>query len=198
MVTCVLLSAGESQRFGSPKALAKTSQKTAIEDLQNTLIDSIADEIIVVLGAYSGAIGPHVFNHKKVRIVHNKDYKLGQTSSFQAGLSAVRDNACAVLLVPVDCPFIRTSTVDALIRHFKQTAPAILVPVYRLKRGHPPVFNAALKKEILALPPSIGLNSLFPDHPPQTLDVDDPGIVQAFNTPQELEQIKNPVKNGAN
>ena len=116
MVTCVLLSAGESQRFGSPKALAKTSQKTAIEDLQDTLIASIADDIIVVLGAYAEAIGPHVFNHKKVRIVHNKDYKLGQTSSFQAGLRALKDNASAVLLTPVDCPFIRTSTVDVRMK----------------------------------------------------------------------------------
>ena len=190
MVTCILLSAGESQRFGSPKALAKTSRKTAIEDLQNTLINSIADDIIVVLGACSEAIEPHVFNHKKVRVVHNKDYKSGQTSSFQTGLRALKDNAHAILLAPVDCPFIRTSTVDALIRHFKQTAPAILVPVYCSRRGHPPVFNATLKKEALALPPSSGLNTLFSDHPPQTLDVDDPGIVQTFNTPEELEQIK--------
>ena len=190
MVTCVLLSAGESQRFGSPKALAQTSRKTAIEDLQDTLIASLADDIIVVLGAHAQAVEPHVFNHKKVRIVHNKDYKLGQTSSFQTGLRALKDDTRAVLLVPVDCPFIRTSTVDALIRHFKQTASSILVPTYHSRRGHPPAFNITLKKEILALPPSSGLHSLFQDHPPQTLGIDDPGIVRSFNTPEELEQIK--------
>ena len=190
MIACVLLSAGESQRFGSPKALAKTSRKTAIEDLQDTLIASIADDIIVVLGAHAEAIEPHVFNHKKVRIVHNKDYKLGQTSSFQAGLRAVGDNARAVLLAPVDCPFIRASTVDALIRCFEKTAPSILVPVYNSRRGHPPVFSAALKKEVLALPPSSGSNTLFQNHALQTLDIDDPGIVQTFNTPEELEKIK--------
>ena len=191
MTTCILLSAGESQRFGSPKALARTSQHTAIEDLQNALINSIADDIIVVLGAHLDTIKPHVFNHKKVRIVYNKDYKLGQTSSFQAGLSAVGDKASAVLLVPVDCPFIRTDTIDTLIHHFKQNNPSILVPAYKNKRGHPPVFNISLKNDILALAPSVGLNSLFQRHTPRVLEMDDPGIILTFNTPGELAQIKN-------
>ena len=192
MISCVLLSAGESERFGSPKALARTSRRTAIEDLQNTLLSSIADEIIVVLGAYFDVLKPHVFNHKKVRIVYNKDYKLGQTSSFQAGLSIVGKETRAVLLAPVDCPFILTSTVDALIRHFKQSGPTVLIPAYQNKHGHPPVFNASLKTEILALSPSKGLNSLFAVHAPQTLEINDPGIVQPFNTPAELEAIKKP------
>jgi len=192
MITCILLSAGESERFGSPKALARTSQRTAIEDLQNTLLGSIADEIIVVLGAYVDAVKPHVFNHKKVRVVYNKDYKLGQTSSFQTGLSAVGNGTGAVLLVPVDCPLILTSTVDLLIRHFEQSNPVLLIPAYQGKRGHPPVFNASLKTEILTLSPSIGLNSLFAGHAPQILEINDPGIVQTFNTPEELEAIKKP------
>ena len=189
MITCIILSAGESQRFRSPKALARTSRRTAIEDLQNTLLGSIADEIIVVLGAYVDAVKPHVFNHKKVRIVYNKDYKLGQTSSFQTGLSAVGNETRAVLLAPVDCPLILTSTVDLLIRHFKQNNPVLLIPAYQGKRGHPPVFNASLKTDILALSPSTGVNSLFAVHVPEILEINDPGIVQAFNTPAELEQL---------
>ncbi len=190
MISCVLLSAGENQRFGSPKALARTSRRTVLEDLQNTLLGSIADEIIVVLGAYFDAVKPHVFNHKKVRIVYNKDYKLGQTSSFQTGLSAVGNETRAVLLVPVDCPLILASTVDVLIRHFKQNSPDILIPAYQGKRGHPPVFNASLKAEILDLSPSTGLNSLFAVHTPEIFEINDPGIIQTFNTPEELEQIK--------
>src|SRR3989338_11318940 len=134
MISCVLLSAGESERFGSPKALARTSRRTAIEDLQNTLLISIAEEIIVVLGAYFDVLKPYVFNHKKVRIVYNKDYKLGQTSSFQTGLSAVGNETRAVLLAPVDCPLILTSTVDTLIHDFKQSSPPILIPAYQTKR----------------------------------------------------------------
>ena len=190
MVRCVLLSAGESQRFGSPKALVKTSKQTAIEELQNTLVNSVADEIMVVLGAHLDAVKPHVLNHKKVHIVYNKDYKLGQTSSFQAGLSSVGNDSRAVLLVPVDCPFIRTSTINALIGCFNEKNPDILIPTYQGKRGHPPLFNASLKQEILALPTSVGLNTLFKRYIPKTLEINDPGIIRTFNTPTELEKIR--------
>ncbi len=187
MVSCILLSAGESQRFGSPKALAKISHHSAIEEVQNSLLSSMADEIVVVLGAHSESIKRHVFNHKRVRIVYNKDYKLGQTSSLQAGLSVV--DKADFLMIPVDCPFVQTATIDTLIRYFKQHQPSVLVPTYQGQRGHPPVLNASLKKEILALGPSIGLNHLFLAYPPVLLEIDDPGIIQTFNTPAELKEL---------
>ena len=190
MISCVLLSAGESQRFGSPKALATLGKHTAIEKLQSTLVDSPVDEIIVVLGAHLDAVKPYVFNHKKVRIVYNKDHKLGQTSSFQAGLSAVAKESKAVFLAPVDCPLVQILTISALIDHFKKNDPAILVPAYKGKRGHPPLFNISFKKEILALPTSTGLNTLFEKYIPDTLEINDPGIIRTFNTPTDLEQIK--------
>ena len=74
MISCILLTAGESQRFGSPKALAQIHQTKAIEVLQEKLIQSLVAEIIIVTGAYENLIKPYVFNHSKVRVVHNKDY----------------------------------------------------------------------------------------------------------------------------
>ena len=85
MITCILLSAGLSERFGSPKALACLSDSTVIEHLQNTLLQSCCDKIIVVLGAHASLIQPFIFIHSRIRVVYNKDYYFGQTSSLQAG-----------------------------------------------------------------------------------------------------------------
>ena len=76
MVTCILLSAGESRRFGSPKALATIGTTNAIGRIQTTLLSTPVSEIIIVLGSGSKTIEPYVFNHKKVRIVYNKNYGL--------------------------------------------------------------------------------------------------------------------------
>jgi len=89
MIACILLSAGLSQRFGSPKALAQWNTGTVIEHLQNLLVKSQVDEIIVVCGAHADQIKPHILEHKQVRFVYNKDYNFGQTSSFKAGLKSV-------------------------------------------------------------------------------------------------------------
>ena len=100
MISCILLTAGESKRFGSPKALADIGQNKAIQLLQQKLLQSIVDEIIIVTGASESLIKPYVLNHSKVRLVHNKDYKFGQTSSFQTGLSIVDKNSFGFMLLP--------------------------------------------------------------------------------------------------
>jgi molybdenum cofactor cytidylyltransferase len=190
MISCVLLSAGESRRFGSPKALAKIGQENAIERIQNTLLASnIVDEIIVVLGAQAERISPYVFNHKKLRLVHNKDFKLGQTSSVQAGISNIEAFTRGIMLFPVDCPLIKPETIEEISHFFIEKNPSILVPVYQSQKGHPPIFNIALKRDILELPVEKGLNSLFIGHSPVTIETQDPGVLKTFNTPEEFKKM---------
>ena len=189
MVTCILLSAGLSQRFGSPKALAKIGGINAIEHLQNTLLASSCDEIIIVLGAFAETITPSIFIHSRIRVVYNKDYIFGQTSSMQAGLQAAHEGSSGVLLLPVDCPLVKSSSIDQVIGEFNRNEPDILIPVYNGKKGHPPVFHQRLRSKILGLPHGAGLNSLFVHHPAQTVAIDDEGIIKSFNTPEEFEKI---------
>lgn len=189
MVTCIVLAAGESRRFGSPKALASVDDKAAIGRVTQMLAASTVDAVIVVLGANAQAIEPQVFNHKKVSIVHNKDYKLGQTSSVQTGFRAVGPGASAIMVLPVDCPWVSTATVTAMVAYFKENRPLLLVPSYQGKRGHPLLLNSVLKETILQLTPAEGLNTLFNDNPVSVLEVDDPGVLKTFNTPEELNRL---------
>ena len=192
MVSCILLSAGSSQRFGSPKALAKINGATAIEHLQSTLVQSEAGEIIIVLGAGADQIKPYLFNHTKVKFVYNKDYNLGQTSSFKAGLSVVSDAARGILLQPVDTPFVKTETVNLIIHQFEKIECDILIPTHNRHKGHPPVFHVKNKKALLALPDAIGLNQFEHEHEAEIrlFPVEDPGAASSFNTPEEFEEIK--------
>jgi molybdenum cofactor cytidylyltransferase len=190
MISCVLLTAGLSERFGSPKALASLHNAIIIEHLQKTLLQTSCAEIIIVLGAYAQEIKAHLFNHKRINIVYNKDYKLGQTSSMQTGLRKASSNTHGYMLLPVDCPLIEVSTIEQIIDHFHHTQPHILIPTYQNKKGHPPIFHKNIRTDILNVPPSQGLNSLFTSFPPKTIEIKDPGIIRSFNTPQEFEQIK--------
>lgn len=189
MISCILLSAGESKRFGSPKALAQIHQTTAIELLQTMLLKSIVNEIIVVTGAHDDLIKPHVFNHSKVRIVYNKDYKIGQTSSFQTGISVANPLADGFMLLPVDCPFIQPQTIDQLIEYFNHKQSSILLPIHKGMRGHPPIFHKNLRETILNLNPYQGMNNFMREQIVESLELEDPGIVQTFNTPEELNKL---------
>src|SRR3989338_3666132 len=75
MISCILLSAGLSSRFGSPKALGLLDPSlTVIERVQQMLVSSRLDEIVIVLGFRHTRIKPYVLNHKKIKVVYNKDY----------------------------------------------------------------------------------------------------------------------------
>src|SRR5262249_23059179 len=140
-------------------------------------------------GANQELIEPYVFNHTKVRVVYNKNYKLGQTSSVQAAVAALNDEADGFMLFPVDCPWIAKSTVQELLKDFERNRPEILIPVYQGHRGHLPLFNISLKPEILNFSANQGLNSLFAQKSPALLEIKDPGILKTFNTPQELQKL---------
>ncbi len=64
MTSCVLLCAGKSLRFGSPKALCDLGGETIIARLQKTLLASRIDEIIIVSGAVIVYMEPHILKHK--------------------------------------------------------------------------------------------------------------------------------------
>jgi len=190
MITCILLSAGTSRRFGSPKALACLCGTPVIEHVQKALLQSSCDKIIVVLGACHKEVRPSIFIHSRIRVVYNKNYYFGQTSSVQAGWREADIASEGVLFLPVDYPLVQSSSIDKIIHCFKKLGgPDILVPTYQNKKGHPSIFHQRLSPKALALPMGMGLNSLFAAHPPQTIEIDDSGIIKSFNTPQEFEAL---------
>ena len=194
MISCILLSAGLSSRFGSAKALAKISDEhTVIEALQTQLTASKISEILVVLGAHAEAVKPHIFKHMKIKVVYNKDYILGQTSSFKAGLAQISPQSSGVVILPVDFAFIKTHTFDYLIECFyKENNSSILIPTFQNRKGHPPLFRTNITEEFFGLDDNLGINEVFHRHTENTklLPVDDPGVVSSFNTREEFENLK--------
>jgi CTP:molybdopterin cytidylyltransferase MocA len=73
----------------------------------------------VVLGAHARQIQPSIFIHSRIRVVYNKDYYFGQTSSVQAGWREADDSSQGVMFLPVDCPLVQASSIDQIIHHFK-------------------------------------------------------------------------------
>lgn len=192
MISCILLSAGLSSRFGSPKALAKLNSKTTIEHLTATLLASKVDEIIVVLGDMAETIKPIIPKHSKIKIVFNELFREGQTSSFKAGLRTVSPKAKGMMLSPVDTPLVTAKTLNMLIEEFYLKEPAILIPAFETRRGHPPIFHVQLKEQLLNLSSSKGLNEFEREHSAEAcfFPVSDPGILINFNTPEEFTPLK--------
>src|SRR3990167_3369898 len=135
MVVAVVLSAGESRRMGSPKALLPIGGKTFIEHIVASLERTRVGKIIVVLGHNAEEIRSRVA-HLRVTWVVNKDYAQGQLSSLIAALRDLQEFAGAsqvdgILVHLVDHPFLDSSLVNQMIERFYESKKLIVLPRYQ-------------------------------------------------------------------
>lgn len=196
MISCILLAAGESRRFQSPKALAVFNGLALIEFTLKKLLATTLEEIVVVLGSNNELIKPHVLKDKRLKCVLNTNYQLGQTSSFKTGLKTTDPRALGVLLLPIDLPLIKPETIDTLIDYFIKQAPLVLVPTFENKKGHPPVFSDDLRDELMCLNDDQPLSEILNRHEKEILiyPVNDEGVVLSFNTQEEFQKIKDKIE----
>jgi CTP:molybdopterin cytidylyltransferase MocA len=124
-VAGLVLAAGSGTRFGGPKALAVTGERTWLEIVITTLLEGGCRPVVVVLGASAAAA------HAAVRIdrlptntgngapavlwVVNDAWANGRAGSLQCGLRAVPPEATGVVIHAVDHPDVRPETVAALV-----------------------------------------------------------------------------------
>lgn len=191
MVVAVVLSAGESNRMGRPKALLPIDSQTFAEKIIAALKASRVGKIIVVLGHNPDEIKKRI-ETLPITILINPDYQLGQLSSLQVAVRhLVADPSCDGMLVHlVDHPYIDSALVDLMIERFYETKKLIVVPRYRGKRGHPVIFSRALLPELLAAPLDQGAKSVVHAHRAETLeiDTDKEGIAIDIDTPELYRQ----------
>lgn len=181
----VVLAAGASTRFGSPKALIQIRGEPAVAHLARQLREAGCDEVRIVVGAHPNEVRPAVPDFAK--IVVNEDWKNGRTGSVKAGVRAL-PASCSMIVWPVDCPAVETSTLRALI----QGKGVVRIPTYRGRRGHPALFETAVREEILALEDDEPLHDVLHEHPARVREVpvDDSGILLNVDTPDDLKKLR--------
>lgn len=190
MVTCIILAAGKSLRFGSPKACALLkNNKTLLENLISTYQNSKVNEIIIVVGANKEQVIPLIPGG--VKIFENKNFELGQTSSLKIGLQNLSDKCTAFFVQPVDTALIKEQTINCLIKNLDESKKLIAIPSYQGKKGHPPLYDIKLKEQILNLSDTDPLYLINRQFTSSTIivEVKDAGVITNINTPEDLNNL---------
>jgi len=194
MIVAIVLSAGESSRMGSPKALLPIKGKSFIEEIVSVLQATKVGKIILVLGYNANEIASKI-RHLPVRVVVNEDYRKGQLSSLNVAIRSleVEENVATidgVLVHLVDHPYLSPALVDHMIDRFYESKKLILVPTHRGKRGHPVIFSKRLFPELLSAPLEGGAKTVVHAHRDETLEIEteDEGITVDIDTPAEYRQ----------
>jgi len=183
----LVLSGGESSRFGGlPKALMPIGGVPAVRRMADACLARGYDPVVVVVGPHRGPVA-HELRDLPVSLVDSERWYEGRTASIQSGLAAI-PNEEDVLFWPVDHPFVSVATLDALERaHSSDSLALWFIPTYQGRGGHPVLWRAAVRPDILDLRTDAPLRSLLPEFGIQVLrvPVSDPGVVTNVDTPEE-------------
>ena len=194
MLAAVILSGGASQRMGSPKALLPYQGRPFLEHLLEVTSHPKIGVRRVVLGAHAKLIADAV-RLAANEVVINEDWETGQLSSIQAGMRSLPAGTDGMILCLIDHPLISARLVDELIGKFYRERnaprPAIVLPVYQGKRGHPVIFSAGVYEELLAAPMDQGARSVVWAHAAEVAEVATPeqGCVLNLNDPETMRHV---------
>jgi molybdenum cofactor cytidylyltransferase len=196
MITAaVVLAAGRSVRMGRNKLLLRLDGKRLIDHNLDALEAANIDDIVVVLGHEPWKLaGVLKSRSNHLRIVINKEYDVGMTSSFKTGLAQIR-NAEAVLLVLGDQLILDHHLIDKMLKLMEEGRALIVSPVHEGKKGHPLLFSKELFQEITELKRNETIREVVHRHGDALLTIEsDEWTVIDIDTPIDLEKAKRLLK----
>jgi molybdenum cofactor cytidylyltransferase len=146
-----------------------------------------------VLGPDADDVRPHVAAHSFI-LVENPAPDSGPIGSLRLALDVLKPaRPSAVLAWPVDVPHVRITTVERLIDTFEHSKPAVVVPAFGGRRGHPVLWPNALFEELQtsAAAAREGARAVLHRHDKEvvTVAVDDPAVIDDIDTPEDYERL---------
>ncbi|MFC5971684.1 NTP transferase domain-containing protein [Halomarina salina] len=189
-VAGLLLAAGTSSRFGERnKLLATVDGDPIVRHAARTLLDSGVDPVLVVLGHEADRVEA-ALDGLPVETVVNEQYETGQASSVRAGVLAVRErtpDADAVVVALGDMPFVRSETVDALVRAYGAGVGTALAAAFEGERGNPVLFDARYYDTLADTEGDTGGRAILLDGEDSALvAVDDSGVRRDVDIPGDV------------
>jgi nicotine blue oxidoreductase len=186
-ILAVVLAAGEGRRMGGPKALLPLAGGTFLVHACTALARPGVEGVIVVLGAEATRVTAEAGPFAADRVVVNDRWRDGMLTSLWAGLdSAEAQGADAVLVHPVDNPYVRPRTVEAVVAALVGGA-TIAVPSHGGRRGHPAAFARTAWPALRTADPARGARSVLADHPGWVVHVEaGPDCLVDVDTPADL------------
>ncbi|NJN95004.1 MAG: nucleotidyltransferase family protein [Anaerolineales bacterium] len=188
-IAAVILAAGGSTRFGSPKQLARWGEKTFIEQVVDTALATEVSPVVVVLGAEIEQCQT-VLGRRPVEIVVNPAWVTGQSSSMQAGLAALPANIAGVLFMLVDLPGVTPALLNQIIKRYRETLAPLVWPEFEGRRGNPVLFDRALFPELQQIRGDTGGKPVLLKYQDQAerIPVTDEAVLRDFDHPEDLNR----------
>jgi molybdenum cofactor cytidylyltransferase len=182
----MLLAAGSSSRFGSPKQLADIAGRPMLARVLDTMSQlERRHALTVVLGANAEQLEPLV-RAASAQVALNPDHASGLASSIRVGLAQAPVDARGALIALADQVAVTADDLRQLVARWEQQPDHIVAAQYADTTGVPAIFPVDLFRELAELQGDRGARAVLARHPERVIGVPMPSAAQDIDTPADL------------
>jgi molybdenum cofactor cytidylyltransferase len=184
----LVLAAGESSRFGSPKQLASyrgdTLAGTAIR-----VAESVCGRRSVLVTGFEWERVVAACAPQQGFFVVNERFREGMSTSVRTGVAAIADVADAVLLMLADQPLVTAGHIDQLVDAWGGSADTIVASAFADTLGPPAIFPARYFDELCALDGDRGARPVIDSNVDHVVSVAIREAEADVDRPEDLENL---------
>lgn len=192
MISAIILAAGQSTRMGSPKMLLPWGKTTVIEHIIAVFKTAGIDDILVVTGGAHELVENILGKCRKqnpIRTVYNQNYASGEMlSSIQCGLINLQGTSSNAALIGLgDQPQVEEGSVRLLKDAYVEATSPLILPSYRMRRGHPWLITRPLWAELISMKQDQTPRDFLNAHSEEIMyiNVETPSILADLDTPED-------------
>jgi len=188
-VAGVILAAGESRRFGSPKLLLQLDGEPLIRRITKVALQGCLKPVSIILGAYPEV--SKVVSDLNVNVIENRFWRLGQSSSVKIAMETLSNSVDAVIFLLGDQPFITPNILQKLVHAFSISRAPIIAPVVNGQRTNPVLFSRETFSSLKGITGDTGGRQLFQKFPVELIPWDDEKLLIDIDTIEDLSKLDN-------
>lgn len=184
----IVLAAGASSRFGSPKQLVRVDGRPLMHTTVSRAVEITGHSTLVVLGANAADLAP-LLRHTPATIVINREWTEGIASSIRAGMARLPGSCGGVMLVLADQAAVTAEDLRRLAGTWRRQPEYMVAAQYGSTLGAPAIFPSSRFRELAELRGDRGASVLFHRNPDRVVRVPMESASLDIDTPEDLLRL---------
>ncbi|MBX5460722.1 MAG: nucleotidyltransferase family protein [Steroidobacteraceae bacterium] len=181
----IVLAAGASRRFGSPKQLVRVNGRPLMHTVVSRAVEVAGHAVLVVLGANAAQLAP-LLRHSPATVVINRDWEEGLASSIRAGVLHLPGSCTGAMLMLADQASVMTEDLRRLVGTWLRQPTYIVAAQYGTTLGAPAIFPNTYFSQLLELRGDRGAAQIFRRNPDRVVRVPMESAALDIDTPEDL------------
>jgi molybdenum cofactor cytidylyltransferase len=184
----IVLAAGASRRFGSPKQLVRLDGQSLLQRTLAHTSELLGAGVTVVLGAHAAEI-VETLPLGNVGTLINRNWQEGIASSIRIGVQRLPGACDGVMLVLADQPLVGGETLRRLMTAWRRQPRQIIASRYGSVTGVPAIFPRWCFGDLAALRGDQGARIVIRRYPDHVVRLAHPEAAVDIDFPEDLLDI---------